>query len=126
MGRFLQFGRAKLDRGAMMRLRSDFDYARRYGTKYVGRRMLLIAAPPPDGRPRFGVICGKKFSRRAVERNRARRLLKESYRLVASVVEPAECLFIARVAMKGAGLPEVQREMIHLLGRAGLWGGGGS
>ena len=121
MGRPMQFGRAKLDRGAMMRLGSDFDYARRFGTKYVGKRMLLVAAPPPDGEPRFGVICGKKFSRRAVERNRARRLLKESYRLLASAVAPAECLFIVRVAMKGTRLPEVQREMIHLLRRAGLW-----
>ena len=123
MGRPLQFGRAKLDRGAMMRLKSDFDHARRFGSKYVGRRMLLVAAPSPDGKPRFGVICGKKFSRKAVERNRARRLLKESYRLLAGVVTPAECLFIVRVAMKGAGLLEVQKEMIHLFRRAGLWEG---
>jgi ribonuclease P protein component len=91
------------------------------GTKFVGRRMLLVTAPSPDGKPRFGVICGRKFSRKAVERNRARRLLKESYRLLSDAVEPARCLFITRFAMKGAKLQDVQKEMIHLLRKAGLW-----
>jgi ribonuclease P protein component len=121
MGRPLQFGRAKFDRSVMLRLRRDFDDMRAAGVKYVGRSMLLVAASSSDGQPRFGVICGKKFSRKAVERNRARRLLKESYRLVSSRVSPARCLFIARFAMRGAGLSEVQAEMIRLFRRAGLW-----
>ncbi len=109
----------------MLRLRQDFDAMRSSGTKRVGRRMLLVTAPSPDGKPRFGVICGRKFSKKAVERNRARRLLKESYRLLANAVAPARCLFITRFSMKDAKLQDVQKEMIHLFRKAGLWRGDG-
>ena len=96
----LQFGKADINRTEMLRLKSEFNYVRDKGTKYVGRYMLLVTSPTPDEKLRFGIICGKKYSKKAVLRNRARRLLKEAFRLLKSRVKPAHCLFITRIAMK--------------------------
>ena len=117
----LQFGKATLGRHDTIGLKSEFDYVRRHGEKYVGRRMLLVVAPTPDGDLRFGIICGKKYSKKAVLRNRARRLLKESFRLLKNRVMPMHCVFITRIAMKNVGLKEVQKEMLWLLKKSEIW-----
>jgi ribonuclease P protein component len=116
----LQFGKATLERNDTLGLKSEFDYVRRSGKKYVGRRMLLVVAPTPDGDLRFGIICGKKYSKKAVLRNRARRLLKESFRLLKNRVTPVHCLFITRMSMMNLGLKEVQKEMLWLLDKSGI------
>ena len=117
----LQFGKADLKRTEMLRLKSEFNHVRENGTKYVGRYMLLVTSPPPDGKLRFGIICGKKYSKKAVSRNRARRLLKEAFRLLKSRMKPAHCLLIARVAMKDVKMQDVQKDMLKLLEKSGLW-----
>jgi ribonuclease P protein component len=117
----LQFGKAELKRSDMLRLKSEFTQVRENGTKYVGRYMLLVTSPPPDSKLRFGIICGKNYSKKAVSRNRARRLLKEAFRLLKNRVEPAHCIFIARVAIKHAKMQEVQKDMLKLLGKARIW-----
>ena len=116
----LQFGRATLGRKDTLGLKSEFDYVRRRGEKHVGRLMLLVVAPSPDGDLRFGIICGKKYSKKAVLRNRARRLLKESFRLLKNRVRPVHCLFITRMGMRNLGLREVQKEMLWILDKAGV------
>ncbi len=117
----LQFGKAELKRGDTLSLKSEFDQLRKNGTKYVGRYMLLVTSPPPDSKLRFGIICGKKYSKKAVLRNRARRLLKEAFRLLKSRVNQVHCIFIARVAIKHAKMQDVQKDMLKLLKKAKIW-----
>ena len=117
----LQFGKAELKRGDTLSLKSEFDQLRNNGTKYVGRYMLLVTSPPPDSKLRFGIICGKKYSNKAVLRNRARRLLKEAFRLLKNRVKPVHCIFIARVAIKHAKMQDVQKDMLKLLKKADIW-----
>ncbi len=120
----VQFGKATLKKEEKLALRSEFDYVRNSGKDYAGRLMLLVIAEcPVDSRPvsRFGVICGKKFSCSSVVRNRARRLLRESFRLIKVKVRPCNVLFIARRALLGVSVSEAQDEMIYLFKKAGLW-----
>jgi ribonuclease P protein component len=58
--------------------RSVFDDVQ---TKVFGRRFLLLARPNSLDHPRLGQILAKKNLRRAVDRNRIRRLTRESFRL---------------------------------------------
>ena len=116
----IQIGNAVLNRNDTLHLKSEFDFVKVNGRKFVGRYMLLIVAPANDQQIRFGVICGKRYSKRAVKRNRARRLIKESFRLIKNGVETSHCLFITRQKMKNAKLPEIQKEMIRLLRNATL------
>lgn len=103
-----------------IRFKSEFDQIRQNGEKLVGSSMLVVYAPAPDKRLRCGVICGKKYSLLAVKRNRARRLLWESFRLLRESIEIRHLLLIPRRRMEKADRRQVTRELAGLLARAGL------
>lgn len=103
-----------------LRFKSEFDRVRSDGTKLVGPSMLLVYADAPDSFLRCGVICGKKYSLLAVKRNRARRLLWESFRLLRETLPAKWIVLIPRSRMKHRKRQEVTREMAELLTRANL------
>jgi len=117
----IQIGSGKLDSKETLKLKSEFDQVRENGVKYVGKYMLLVSAPSPDEELRFGIICGRKYSKKAVLRNRARRLLKESYRLLKNGFKTKHCVFIARQSMKNKSLFEIEKDMIMVIGKAKMW-----
>jgi len=117
----VQFGQATLRPDEKLKLKVDFDRVRAGGAKQVGRYMLLIHMASPDGLLRGGVVCGRKFDNRAVARNRARRLVWESFRLVKAQVKTSHLIFIPRQAIKASQAQDTQRDMITLLEHAGLW-----
>ena len=82
--------------------------------------MLVVTAPAPDGLRRCGVICGKKYSLLAVERNRARRLLWESFRLLKPEIAVCRIVLIPRRNMMKWKRGQATRELALLLGRAGV------
>ena len=105
-----------------LRLASDFAYVREHGSKFPGRFLVLVAAPPRGGL-RSGVVCGRKFSPLAVRRNRARRLLWESFRLLRPWSAPCEIIMIPRFPIRDAGMREVRDELRELLTGAGVFSG---
>ena len=54
-----------------------FDQPVRAGSRYI----TLLARPNTLGRPRLGVIIGKRAAKLAVQRNRFKRTVRESFRL---------------------------------------------
>ncbi len=102
------------------RLRSEFQYIRESGHKFVMPSLLFVVADALDGKARCGVICSKKYSLLAVNRNRARRLLYESYRLLAPELKTAWVLMIPRFSMAENKCQDVLLEMRKAAGRAGL------
>lgn len=65
-------------------MRSSGDFSRVYktGVRVRGSFILLVAAPRLNpGPPRLGLSVGRKFSKKAVVRNRCRRVFRESFRL---------------------------------------------
>ena len=103
-----------------LKLKSEFDYLREHGVKLVGRNFLLVYAEPTDGKTRWGVICSRKFDKRAVVRNRARRLLFESYRLLKHRIKPCHVVLIPRRRILEKKQQAVEKEMKYLLRKAGL------
>lgn len=85
--------------------------------------MLMVMAPAPDNLLRFGVVCGKKFHKRAVRRNRARRLIWESVRRIKPQISSTEnhLLFIPRPAILKCKQGDVQAELVKLLSRNKLF-----
>lgn len=70
---------------------------------------------------RLGVVTSKKVSRRANQRNRARRRLREAYRHLRPYLSgDYDVLLIGRRAILDAAWPDLVREMIKLAQRAGL------
>jgi ribonuclease P protein component len=69
----------------MKRLKKRRDFlAAAKGQKTARRAFVLEARPRDDsGEPRFGFTVSKRVAKKAVERNRIRRRLKEAVRLAA-------------------------------------------
>ncbi len=104
-----------------LRLKSDFDYVRKNGIKFVGKNFILVVAKHEDESLKCGVICSKKYNKRAVKRNRARRILWESFRLLKESISPAHFVLITRKWIADKKQQDVQKEMEYLLKKAKVW-----
>lgn len=79
---------------------------------------MLNAAPNGVGRVRCGFVAGKKVGG-AVERNRARRLMKEAVRQRLSTIRPGwDLVWIARAGITGVRLDAVSKAVDDLLSRS--------
>ncbi len=93
-----------------LRTGREFDAAFRRGVRVDGRLFLLVAAP--NGRPfdRLGLAVSRRVGG-SVERNRVRRLLRESFRRLERPGGPGvDLVVVARAAMVSLGQAEVDRE----------------
>ncbi len=81
-----------------------------------GTRMVLFVAP---GSGEFALVAGKKIGG-AVQRNRARRVLRAAIREVAPRgVEGHDVVLVAREAIRDARTQDLITEMTELLRRGG-------
>ena len=104
-----------------LRLRSEFEYVKKAGRKAVGRYLVLQAAPARDGLGRWAIVVSRYFSPRAVDRNRARRIIRVAFREALTDSEQPEWLVIRpRQPIKSAKSQQVARELRHLLRRLGI------
>ncbi|MBW8864425.1 MAG: ribonuclease P protein component [Verrucomicrobia bacterium] len=113
----------RLRLGRPVRLAQSRDFAR---VRQQGRRLALgclIANwnPLPDGSSsRLGVVTSKKIGG-AVIRNRARRLLRESFRLHQhEFTQPVELVLVARNSIAGRSFADVEKDYLAALRRASL------
>ncbi len=75
---------------------------------------------PQESQSRVGVITGSKVGG-AVARNRARRLLREAFRLHQhELKEPVDLVLVARPSIGGKKLAAVERDFLTTLRKAGL------
>ena len=106
-------------------LKSEFAAVREQGRKQVSFLTVMLYARPdpsdPEPVPKCGVICSRKFDKRAVRRNRARRLLHEAFRIIRPELMPCRIIFIPRRAILDQKMPAVAMQMRSMLEKAGLF-----
>ena len=92
------------------------------GRSVKGRLLVAWHLESPDADRMAGVVVSKKSFHEAVDRNRAKRLLREAFRLLVkegAMPEKTEWIFIARSAIGGkVKCADVMAEMRGLKDRA--------
>jgi ribonuclease P protein component len=102
------------------RLLTDQRFRRvREAPSVAGRFLAVRALPAPDGCFRAGIVVSRRFSTRAVRRNRARRVLREALRQLYPAVGTGWFLFFPRQPLLRVKTPAVQAEMARLLAQLG-------
>ncbi|MBR5604895.1 MAG: ribonuclease P protein component [Verrucomicrobia bacterium] len=121
--------RFELPRERVLKVQADFADIKQNGERFVGRHFIAnwrmepqgTEEDPSIGHSRFAVVAGKKVGG-AVERNRYKRLLRESFRLNQHhFSNTVSLVLIARKAMQGKVFEDVNKEFRFFLKKAGLW-----
>ncbi len=107
--------RLRLRAANRLRKRADFARVYRDGIRARGQYILTIALPSNQpGAPRLGVSVGRKYSRSAVTRNRAKRLLREGFRLQRPFIPPWDLILIPHQG-KFPSLNEIQSDLENMV-----------
>ena len=113
--------RLRLSRQSRLQQSRDFARVRQVGERLAVGCLIANWNKLPDGAsPRLGVVTSKKIGG-AVQRNRARRLLRESFRLHQhDFAQPIELVLVARNSIAGKTFAAVEKDYLAALKRANL------
>ena len=113
--------RLRFSRGARIKHGRDFLRTRQEGERLTNG--CLIAnwrRLPPGSRSRLGVITSSRIGN-AVARNRARRLMRETFRLHQhDLTEAVDLVLVARPSLVGKAFGAVERDFLATLRKARL------
>ncbi len=107
-----------------LRRNEDFLRVRAQGRRWRGKFLALNAAPAESNtaQTRIGYIASKSLGN-AVQRNRARRLMREATRSLQETIPPSwDVVLIAQPAIiaERARMQQVREELLWLLNKANI------
>jgi ribonuclease P protein component len=114
-------GKLGFSRANRIKYGRDFSRARVQGKRIANGCLVANWLDlPAGGRTRLGVITSRKVGE-SVQRSRARRLLREAFRLHQLELEhPVDLVLVARPSIAGKKFAEVERDFLTVLRRARL------
>ena len=107
---------------AFEKLRKRWEFERVYneGRKFVNEVFVIYIAPNDLGINRLGIAVSKKLGK-AVKRNRVRRLIRESFRLLEDKLRKGfDIVVVGRTPAIGMKCQQTQAAMSELFRKAGI------
>jgi ribonuclease P protein component len=99
---------------------TDFERVRRFGKSYAHPFIVLVVLPNEMDQSRFGISAGRSIGN-AVQRNRAKRILREAIRpLIPGIAAGWDLVILARKPMAKASFDEIGTALTSLLTQAQL------
>ena len=109
-----------IPRANRLRHNNDFGRVRAWGRSWANRLLVLGVLSNNEACVRVGVTASRRFGG-AVERTRARRLIKEAARpWLRKISGGWDLVFTVRAPLRNASFQDVDRAVAQLLRRAGL------
>ncbi|MGI6450806.1 MAG: ribonuclease P protein component [Desulfitobacteriia bacterium] len=104
-----------------MQNKANFQTVFAKGKSYASKHVVIYIF---KGLPaKYGIIASKKIGN-AVKRNRAKRLLREVIRLnQAGLTVNCQMILIARTFINGAAFREVEKSVLYIWRKAGIYHG---
>jgi ribonuclease P protein component len=97
--------------------RADFDRVFAQGRRVYARGLVLHWMDSPAGRARLGLVTSRRFGN-AVRRNRARRLVREAFRLDQNSIPPLDLVVLPQPGAFPDELEAVRSALREALARA--------
>jgi ribonuclease P protein component len=106
----------RLPRACQMRRKKDYSRVYAHGVRARGSLILVVAAPGDNPlTARMGLSVGRKFNKSAVIRNRARRVMRDAFRLERSRLANLDLVLIPVAREKQFKTTEVAAELRRLV-----------
>lgn len=111
-----------MKRANRLRKPAQFQRVRREGRSAKNHLLRLTIAPNRRNHSRCGIVCGKQIGN-AVQRNRARRRLREAVRLALPAINRGrDMVFVIRTPeVATVAFPDLQTAVRQLLEHLGAW-----
>lgn len=107
--------RLKFPPSCRLSKQKDFENVFQKGRRLVGNFMVMWVMYSSRNTSRVGVLTSKRTFHRSVERSRARRLLREVFRLNLHEIKPSvDIVLLARNAILGKKYQEVEMDFLSL------------
>ncbi|HET7592332.1 MAG TPA: ribonuclease P protein component [Rhodanobacteraceae bacterium] len=102
---------AGLPPSARLRRAAEFAAFRTASGKVQTRHFLVRMLPSAAGYPRLGLAVSRKVSKRAVARNRIKRIIRESFRVRRAALPGVDVLVIARPSAAATDNPSLRADL---------------
>jgi ribonuclease P protein component len=99
----------------VLRQRADFEAVLGTGWRLASRNFVLRAGPNNVTHARLGIIAGKKAAARSVDRNRAKRLIREAFRAAFAILGSYDVTIQIRSDLRSELNDSVRAELAKLL-----------
>ncbi|HYC44246.1 MAG TPA: ribonuclease P protein component [Burkholderiales bacterium] len=99
----------------MMRRPEEFEAVLRSRIRSVSRNFVARARPNDFDHPRLGIIAGRKAAARAVDRNRAKRLIREAFRAAGERAGAYDIAVQLKSDLRGEDNAALRKELDALL-----------
>ena len=111
---------ARYPRSARVRARPEFDAVFNRGRRAAANALFALHHLPADRPARLGLAVSRKVDKRAVVRNRIKRVLRDHFRRERHALPPGDYVVVARAGAARATGDEITGAFRHALRRVAL------